>query len=229
MKELEEPLKRVAGLTLIQQKKDKEEEINVKVRAKADKKLAKDITTATKDPKLIEQVQAQADRALKRKIAQKVAERTKEEVNKRLGNELTDALKAKYGDGTMKDAISQVKMNDESKIRNEVAAKMKVKSEKLAGPKIVAAKLALRKSLKKSLSESFYAKYKKDGAAKLKEDTQGMSITDKKAAELEREKSYKSKADTAAEKQAEVELAGEKGEQLEKRIKLEELTRRSRA
>merc|ERR1719487_1118506 len=82
-KELEEPLKRVAELTLNQQKKDKEEEINVKVRAKADKKLAKDITTATKDPKLIEQVQAQADRALKRKIAQKVAERTKEEVNKR--------------------------------------------------------------------------------------------------------------------------------------------------
>merc|ERR1711968_164230 len=84
-KELEEPLKRVAELTLNQQKKDKEKEIAAKVQQKADKKLAGDIAKATKDPKLMLAVQAQADRALKRKIEQKVQERTKEEVNKQLG------------------------------------------------------------------------------------------------------------------------------------------------
>jgi len=224
-KELEEPLEKVAKIQIRQQEREKREELTTKVKISADKKLAKDIEVATRGSKVEPQAQIDAANTLKDKIDKKVAEKVREHVDKTLKDRLKEAIKDKYEVGTMKDAKNQVKMNHEEKIRTEIGAKMKIKSEKAAGAKIVAAKLALRKSLAKSLTETFYQKAKKADAEKLKEATKGMSLTDKKATELAQDKEYKSKAAQAAEKQAEVELAGEKGEQLAKRIKQEELNK----
>jgi len=224
-KALDEPLKQVAEMEMQQEEKEREQEITTKVKLASDKKVEKQITEATKSSKVYPLVERQQTKVLDRKVKLKVGERVKEFVNKNLATDLREALKAKYGKGTMKDAINTVKMNQEPEIRSEIEGKMKVKSEKLAGAKIVAAKLALKKTLVKSLTETFYQKFKKDGASKFEFESRNMSVLDKKAAQVGQEKSYKLRAADAAEKQAEVELAGEKGEQLEKRIKLEELNK----
>jgi len=220
--QLEAPMKKVTEIQMAEMEKEKREEITTKVRVAAAKRLAAQVQKDTATSKLMPVIQKEADMSLKQKIHAKVSAETKNYVDNTLAKKLKAALFAKYEKGTLKQATAQVKMNQMDDVRNMVKAKLKTKAETAAKLKIVAAKIALRKTLTKDLTEKFYEKYKQDNADKMKALTKGMSLADKKSTELMKQKEWKASARVAAEKQAEVELAGEKGEQLEKRIMIEE-------
>jgi len=86
----------------------------------------------------------------------------------------------------------------------------------------VSGKEALKANIIKTLTDTLFNTAKVAYADELKSETANMSTADAKAFEFNKDNAMKMKAKQDAEKQAEIEVAGQSGQQLEERLKQQE-------
>jgi hypothetical protein len=221
-RELSEPLEKVAKLQINEQEKEKSDAIRLQIQLVEDNKLKTKITEETKHSDVAPRVEEREQLKLKQKIQTAVNKKVKKEVDRDLGFKLKLAIHNKYYKGTMKDSMKYIRDNEMDELVAEVTVLMKKKADRTAAAKGVSAKEALYHNLKKDLTDTIYAKLAAEGADQLQVDTEGMSVSDRKAVELQHQQRWKLTAATKAEKQAMVEVSGASGEEVEQRLKQQE-------
>jgi len=221
-KELEAPLEKVAKLQIQEEEKAKKEEITMQVRLAEDAKLKDAIDTQTTTDEIQPGVEAEMERQKEKKVNAAVNKKVKKDVDETLGPQLKLAIHAKYYKGTLANSKTHIMENDEAEIRNEITIKFKARADRTAMAKGVGAKEALLKTLREQLQETIYNQLAAEGADQLSADTEGMSVADRKAMELHRQQIWKLKSEGDAEKQAQVEVAGQSGDEIVKRLKKKE-------
>lgn len=152
----------------------------------------------------------------------KIQAATKAQVNRELGPVLKEVVKAKYEEGTMKEALAFVKQNRQEVIRREVQQQIEKKVQTAVAAKFSGAKVALQAQVEERLEKQLYEELKADNAEKLETQTKGMSSADAAAVEFTMNKSLKIQAQKDAQKNAIVEMANGLTKQLKERIEQEE-------
>lgn len=221
-KELMEPMERVSKAKM------KEEMGIIKERIAAEVKTSKELETnnavraATKASKLEPEVKRELAVEMKLDCEKKIKAATKAQVNRELGPILKEVVKAKYEEGTMKEALAFVKQNREEVIRRMVKNEIEKKVQTAVAAKFPGAKTALQAQVEERLETQLFESLKADNAEKLESSTKGMSSADAAAVEFTMNKSLKIQAKKDAQKNAIVEMANGLTKQLKERIEQEE-------